>query len=63
MKRGSWAKLPYLGPHHQGDRTPPVKRKPAASERELSVEERLQEKLEDRRLRQDWRKRQPVVIK
>jgi hypothetical protein len=38
-----------------GKPTPPVKRKPAPTQRPLSPEERLQEHLEERRLTKGWR--------
>ena len=38
-----------------GKPTPPVMRTPAAAQRSLSPEERLQEHLEDRRVEKGWR--------
>ena len=38
----------------RGTPTPPKKRTPAPEDRPLSPEERLQERLEERRLRKGW---------
>lgn len=40
--------------------TPPVRRKAAEKDRELSAEEKLQETLEDRRLVAGWNKRRSI---
>lgn len=53
MKTRSMAQLALMR-KTRGNPVPPTKRTPAPEDRTLSPEERLQERLEERRLRKSW---------